>query len=82
MTYRLPTQNNWASIRPRRNRRGDPESSAGKLVLITLQFGHDVTAVETRAEETQVKVTIELQFGHDVTAVETVSMSFSKSDQT
>ena len=62
-----------ASIRPRRNRRGDEaEGFESEQGVHKLQFGHDVTAVETRVARCGSYRYKWLQFGHDVTAVETL----------
>jgi len=61
-----------ASIRPRPFSRGNgsltiPIFSANS----SLQFGHDLSAVETNMSMAEITREDELQFGHDLSAVET-----------
>jgi len=61
-----------ASIRPRPFSRGNiPIITILTLVQAVLQFGHDLSAVETTSADSAGSPPTTLQFGHDLSAVET-----------
>ena len=66
-----------ASIRPRPFSRGNVVLEIVVVVPLTvLQFGHDLSAVETEGERMVLRDALVLQFGHDLSAVETWSLDY------
>ena len=60
-----------ASIRPRPFSRGNTDYDDPICGHLLLQFGHDLSAVETSSKSLSKALGSMLQFGHDLSAVET-----------